>query len=296
MSTIAVVANQKKTLGGGLDELRSLLASYGFHDPLWYEAPNSRTAATLALRAVEDGADVIFVWGGDGTVQRCINEVAGHAVDIAILPAGTANLLALNLGIPVDLRAAVETGLFGGRRRIDVGVLNGERFAVMAGVGFDGYVMKFADAGSKSRFGHLAYAWAGFRSMRIDSQKVRVKVDGEKWFKGRASCVLLGQMGTIMGGVTIFPEAQSDDGLLEVGVVTARNVRQWARVFARVIFDHPVRSPFTEMTRGSQVTVKFDRAMPYELDGGARKATRVARASVQPGALNVCVPGGNRRE
>src|SRR6185295_15712300 len=98
-------------------------------------------------RAVKQGAELIFVWGGDGMVQRCIDALAGNKkVELAILPAGTANLLATNLGIPKQLAQAVHIGLHGARRRLDVGVMNGERFAVMAGTGFDAIMMGNTDA------------------------------------------------------------------------------------------------------------------------------------------------------
>src|SRR5689334_24825065 len=113
MTTVGVVAHAGKSLGGGLGELRERLAREGFPDPLWYEVPKSWKAPKAARKAVADGADLLFVWGGDGTVQRCIDAVAGTGVAIAILPAGTANLLASNLGVPVDLQAAVRVGLHG---------------------------------------------------------------------------------------------------------------------------------------------------------------------------------------
>jgi diacylglycerol kinase (ATP) len=97
MPSIAVVAHSRKSLGGGLPELRRVLAAEGVTDPLWYEVTKSRHAARYARRAVARGAELIFVWGGDGTVQRCIDAVAGTDSAVAILPAGTANLLAMNL-------------------------------------------------------------------------------------------------------------------------------------------------------------------------------------------------------
>src|SRR5690349_6795952 len=103
MGTVAVVAHAGKGPDGGLRELRQVLAREGLADPLWYEVTKSRKAAKCARRALAQGAEVLFVWGGDGTVQRCIDAVAGAQVDLAILPAGTANLLAANLRIPADL-------------------------------------------------------------------------------------------------------------------------------------------------------------------------------------------------
>jgi diacylglycerol kinase (ATP) len=290
VTSVAVIAHQHKTLDGGLVELRKVLAERGFPDPLWYEVPKSREAPKRARQAVADGADLLFIWGGDGTIQRCVDAVAGEAVNLAILPAGTANLLAKNLGVPINLSAAVDVGLHGDRRQLDVGVLNGERFAVMAGVGFDAIMMRDADSELKGRIGRLAYVWTGVRATHMTSRNVRIEIDGKPWFKGKASCVLLGQMGTLAGGIRAFPDAQPDDGLLEVGVVTAKNARQWARVLGRMVIEDAKNSPLTQMSRGSKVHIRLDRPTTFELDGGARKAKKKFRASVDCGAISVCVP------
>jgi diacylglycerol kinase family enzyme len=110
--------------------------------------PKSRKAPKQVKRALAEGAELVFAWGGDGTVQRCIDVLAGTGTPLAIIPAGTANLLATNLGIPGSIEEAVATGLHGARRTIDVGRLNGERFAVMAGAGLDAAMIRDADAGS----------------------------------------------------------------------------------------------------------------------------------------------------
>jgi diacylglycerol kinase (ATP) len=290
MTLVAVIAHENKNLGGGLAELRQVLADKGFPDPIWYEVPKSRKAPMFVRKAIEVGADLVFLWGGDGTVQRCLEVLAGSGVAIAILPAGTANLLASNLEIPINLSAAVEVGLYGARRAIDVGVLNNERFTVMAGAGFDANMMREADGGLKDRFGRLAYVWTGVRATGMATRKVKIKVDGASWFTGRASCILLGNMGTLAGGLTAFPDASPDDGKLEVGVVTAEGALQWARLLGRLATGHADRSPLARMTRGRQVDIRFDRATAYELDGGARKAKRRLRAKIEPGALTVCVP------
>ena len=137
MPDVAVVAHSRKSFGGGLPELRKVLAAEGVPAPLWYEVKKSRHAPEDARRAAARGVDVLFVWGGDGTVQRCIDAVAGTDTAVAILPAGTANLLAMNLKIPDDITEAVRIGLHGDRRRMDTGSVNGEHFTVMAGAGFD---------------------------------------------------------------------------------------------------------------------------------------------------------------
>jgi len=296
VTSIAVVAHRNKSLGGGLVELRHLLAERGYPDPLWYEVSKSRNAPGAARRALADGAELLFIWGGDGTVQRCVDAVAGKSVDLAILPAGTANLLANNLGVPIDLRAAVDVGFDGDRRQLDVGVLNGERFAVMAGVGFDAIMMRDADGELKGHLGRLAYVWTGVRATHMTSRKVRVEVDGEPWFKGKASCVLLGQMGTLASGIVAFTDALPDDGLLEIGVVTAENAFEWARVLSRLVIDDAKHSPLAQTTQGRKVKISLDRPTAYELDGGARKAKKKLRARVEPKAITVRVPKASNGE
>src|SRR5262245_2108525 len=134
---VAVVAHSGKTLGGGLLELRQTFEAERVTDLLWAEVPKSSKAPREVRRALRAGADVVFAWGGDGMVQRCVDVLAGSEADLAIIPAGTANLFATNLGIPKSIPEAVALGLRGARRQLDVGRFNGERFAVMAGAGFD---------------------------------------------------------------------------------------------------------------------------------------------------------------
>ena len=149
MTTIAVVAHSGKTLQGGLTQLREELTAAGVLDPLWFEVPKSKMAPKRVREAIVAGAELIYVWGGDGMVQRCIDVVAGSDTRLAIVPAGTANLLATNLEIPKDIRAAVQLGLHGRRRKLDTGRINGEHFAVMAGAGFDALMIHDADGSLK---------------------------------------------------------------------------------------------------------------------------------------------------
>jgi diacylglycerol kinase family enzyme len=124
----------------------------------------------------------------------------------------------------------------------------------------------------------------------MNSRKVRITVDRKLWFKGLATCVLLGQMGALAGGVEVFPNSSPDDGLLEIGVVTAENPMQWARVLARMAVGHAESSPLAQMTQGRRIDIKLSRPTVYELDGGARTAKKHLRATIQPGSLAVCVP------
>jgi YegS/Rv2252/BmrU family lipid kinase len=290
MTSVAVVAHTGKQLGGGLDELREVLAQSGVPDPLWFEVPKSKKAPKQVRRALKQGVDLVFVWGGDGMVQRGIDVLAGTDAAIAILPAGTANLLATNLGVPKDLVAAVQVGLHGARKKIDVGVVNDEHFAVMAGAGFDALMIRDADRGLKDRAGRLAYVFSGAKNLRASRTRLRVRVDGEPWFDGQASCVLVGNVGKILGGVTAFENARPDDGRLELGVVTADGIWQWTRALARTASGHADRSPFVQTVSGRRFDIRMRDAVPYELDGGDRPAVKRLKVTVDPGAITVCVP------
>jgi diacylglycerol kinase (ATP) len=292
VSSVAVVAHRKKSFGGGLDELRSALAEEGVGEPLWYEVSKSKKAPARLRAALEAGASVVFIWGGDGMVQRCVDALGKADVPIAILPAGTANLFATNLGIPRDIAQAVHIGLHGSRRRLDTGVLNGERFVVMAGAGFDAQLIGQADGALKDRVGRLAYVWTGARNIGGRRARTTIRVDGKAWFRGTSSCVLIGNVNRIAGGIEVFKGSRPDDGVLELGVVTARGATQWARVLARMVSGRAEKSRFVRVTAGTKFDVRFDRKMPYEIDGGARGTTKRMKFRVVPGGIDVCVPEG----
>ncbi|MFG1988533.1 diacylglycerol/lipid kinase family protein [Actinoplanes sp. NPDC048988] len=292
--TIAVVAHQRKTFGGGLDELRRRLTDTGVEDLLWFEVPKSKKAPDQVRKVVKAKPDLLVVWGGDGMVQRSIDVLArekgGSKIPLAIMPAGTGNLLASNLGIPTDLEQAVDIALHGDRRRIDLGKLNGEYFGVMAGVGFDGAMISDADRNMKDRLGKLAYVWAGVRHVNGEAPKALIKIDGNDWFEDEASCVLIGNVSKITGGIKAFDDAKPDDGWLDVGVATAQGALQWARALGTMAVGRSDSSPFVRTTRARRVEVKLKSKMEYELDGGARTKTKTFTAKVAPAAVRVCVP------
>ena len=292
---VAVIAHRRKTLDGGLPELRRALGAAGITDPAWFEVPKSKKAPKLARQAVKQGAELILIWGGDGMVQRCIDAVAGTekagaGVTVGILPAGTANLLAKNLDIPHDLGEALDIALGGTSRCLDLGLVNGEHFAVMAGAGFDARMIEDADRDAKAHLGKLAYVRSGAAALRAGADQVHVLVDGVTFFEGPASCVLVGNVPRATGGLLVFNDAVPDDGVLDVGVVTAEGTVEWLRVLTRVALHRGEGSPFVQTVQGRTVDVRFEEPVAYELDGGLRPPTDRLRFEVKPAALTVRVP------
>ena len=290
MTSVGVIAHAGKRLGGGLPALRGALARHGVNDARWEEVRKSKQVPDRVRSLVDEGVDLLFTWGGDGTVQRTIDAVAGDPVTLAILPAGTANLFATNLGLPADIEECVRIGLHGERRTLDVGVMNGEHFAVMGGIGLDAMMIRDAGAGLKDKVGRIAYLWTGAKNVALKAVKTTIEVDGQPWFEGKASCVLVGNMGEVLGGLSVFPEASPDDGRLDIGVVTADGAWEWARTLGRSVVGDVSSSPFVQSTTGTCFVVGLKKRLPYELDGGDRKETKKLKVAVKPGAITVSVP------
>jgi diacylglycerol kinase (ATP) len=287
--TVAVVAHAGKTCGDGLPELRRVLEEHGVRDPIWHEVPKSKLAPPAVQRALDAGADLILAWGGDGMVRRCINAIEDADVDLAILPAGTSNLFASNLGIGQDIEEAVRIALHGDRRRLDVGRFNGERFGVMAGAGFDAAMIRSADD-LKDRLGRAAYVLSGAGNLNTPAFEAKIKVDGTPWYEGPTSCILLGNVGNLFGGMEVFADAAVDDGMLDLGVVTADGPLQLTRTVMRTALSDPQKSPFVRVTKARKVRVKLDRKVRYELDGGDRSKVAKFKVDVEPQAVTVRVP------
>ena len=279
MTRVAVIAHRGRRVGGGLPELRRVLEERGVKDVFWREVGKSRFAPEQVEKALAHKAELIFVWGGDGMVQQCVDVIAGTDARVAIIPAGTANLLATNLGIPKDIEAGGRHRPGRAQRRIDVGRLNGERFAVMAGAGLDAQMIGDADGGLKDRVGRVAYVWTGAKHLREKPFRAKIVVDGARWYDGEASCILLGNVGKLFGGVEAFEDAQPDDGVLELGVVAADGVREWAGTIARAVVGTASKSPHVSTTKArsvrdqarSQGAVRDRRRRPQE---GAKAAHR----------------------
>ncbi len=296
-TTVGVIINQGKSLGGdGLEELRAALADSGRADPAWREVPKSKKAPKQVIELVEKfDVDRLLVWGGDGTVRRCIDTLLHEGMDhvvIGVLPAGTGNLLANNLGVPIDLRGAVDVALHGEPTPIDVGIVNDEQhFAVMAGAGFDALLIAEADdSGLKDRFGRLGYVWAGIRHRHVSPARAQITVDGEPWYVGDASTVIAGNVGRLIGGLPAFPDADPSDGRLDIGVVDARTPSDWARLLGAAATHRIEASPFAQVTTAERVVVEFDRTLPWQADGGDRDRTNHLDIRCLPAAIRVCRP------
>jgi diacylglycerol kinase family enzyme len=287
----AVVVNPAKVddLDGVRETVNNALAQAGWPVPQWLETTAEDPGHGQASAAVESGATVVFVCGGDGTVMSALGALVGTQAAMAILPAGTGNLLAANLGISTDLTAGVEVALEGGLRRFDVGVADDRYFAVMAGMGFDAHMLEATSDTAKARIGWPAYLMGAMRHLTDRPMRVTIRVDDGEPMRRRARSVLIANVGRLQGGVKLLTEAAPDDGLLDIAILTPRTLRHWAALaWAVVRRNGPV--PSMQVLRGERVEVLSDRPQPRQLDGDVIDAGNRLFAEIRPDALWLCVP------
>ena len=265
------------------------LAAAGWPAPIWLETTADDPGAGQARHAVDAGAHVVFVCGGDGTVRSCIEGLAGTDVALAVLPAGTGNLLATNLAVPTDTAAGVRLATHGGRRRIDIGDANGQAFAVMAGMGFDAALLQDASTRLKAVIGAPAYVLSAVRHLRDRRMRVQITLDDDPPLLRRARTVVIGNVGRLQGGVRLLTEAEPDNGQLEVAILAPHTLHHWVTLAWGVLHGHR-EVAHMEVLRASRITVASDRDQPRQLDGDVIDPGRTLTITVRPGALELCVP------
>lgn len=287
----AVVVNPSKVdnLGDLRRTVDTALSRAGWPVPQWFETTPEDPGRGQAREAVQAGADVVFVCGGDGTVMSAVSALVGTDTAMAILPAGTGNLLAANLGLSTDLAAGLEVALEGGLRRLDVGASDGQFFIVMAGMGFDAHMLAATSETAKARIGWPAYVLGAVRHLRDRPMRVSVRIDDGEPMRRRARSVLIANVGRLQGGVRLLDEAKPDDGFLDIAILTPRSLRQWAAL-ALAVIRRRNRVPSMEVYRGTRVEVLSSRAQPRQLDGDLINPGRRLIAEVVPTALWLCVP------
>lgn len=290
MPSIAVVANRKKLTPSAVHDLREALGNVGHRDVAWIDVSKASAATPAAAKAIKHGADVVIACGGDGTVRATAEALVGTGAALAVMPTGTANLFAGAMGLPSRADAVAEVIAMGTRRTIDTGRCNGMSFSVMGGAGLDAAMIRGAED-DKERLGTLAYLRAGVRAARqTTAVDATVTVDGSVLYEGPASCVLVGNLGQLKGGLMAFPDASPTDGVLDVGVLSASGMKQWGSVMVSVARHKQSESPYACIGRGADIDVRFASKQRFELDGGAKGRTRRLRFHVKPSSLVVCVP------
>lgn len=259
----------------------------------WRRTDAGGHATELARDAAQRGLPLMFVVGGDGTLNEAANGLAGSETALAAVWAGTVNIWAREVGIPRKPAEAVRVQVEGERRRIDLGRAGDRYFLLMAGFGLDGAVGRRVHPGRKSRWGAAAYAVAAVReAFRYRSSPVALRFDGEEATVDLLMLVA-GNTRNYAGLVEITREAQADDGLLDVCVYQGKGTLDIVLHALRTLLRRHLKSKKVLYRKTARLELARDEPLPVQLDGDAI-AESPTRLEVAPGALWVAVPRGLR--
>lgn len=271
---LAVILNPIKV--ESVEQFQSIVTQLaletGWSEPRWYFTTIEDPGTGQAEQAAVDGAELVIVCGGDGTVREVCAELAGTGIPVGIVPAGTGNLLARNLAIPLFIRAAIDIALTGQDRAIDMVAVSGDgiedtHFMVMAGMGFDAAIMEGVNEDIKKKVGWLAYVWSGLKSLMFPSTKVEISIDGGEWTKHRARTIVVGNVGYLQAGMPLLPDAAIDDGTLDVVLLNPQRFLSWIPLAVRILTKQPRTDETMNRMTGRTVSVRASSPTPRQLDG-----------------------------
>lgn len=315
---IAVVYNPIKVDVAKLERLvRAAEVAAGWTTTQWFATSVDDRGQGVTRAAVALGASVVLAVGGDGTVRAVAEALRGTGVAIAIAPTGTGNLLARNLNLPLaHLEGSVRTAFTGRDRAIDLGVaeiwrIDGAReehvFLVMAGLGLDAKMIALTNPRLKKAVGWLAYVDAGMRAISdLRPVKLRFSIDGSPERTTSVHTVIVGNCGALPGGILLMPEAQPDDGILDIAALKPRGPFGWIKVWNKVTWENGVlrktalgrsiidlRSDVRDVlyATGRDMALTVEVPQEFQLDGDEFGEAKAVHAWVDPGALTVKVPG-----
>jgi len=303
-------------------ELTRLVTALGWAEPTVVETTVADPGYGQARAALADDVDLVCALGGDGTVRAIAEVLAGSRTPMGLLPSGTGNLLARNLGLPLErLDHAVEVALTGYNRHIDTGWVvidptddqlaaaegegepddaavavptpepdeNAHAFLVMAGLGLDAAIMEGTSEQLKARVGWPAYVTGGVKNMLKARFRTSLVVDGGTESTHRARTVVVGNCGVLTGGITLMPEAEVDDGILDLLALTPRGLAGWAGLAAHVLTQRTKDHSTLERYRCRRALVTVEEPQRVQMDGDVvGEASRVL-FMVRPHSLIVRV-------
>jgi len=249
----------------------------------------SGEAERLARRAAQEGFEKIVAAGGDGTINEVVNGLAGSKATLGLLPVGTMNVFAMELGLPVhDLDLCWNIIQNQNTRLVDLPSANGKYFVQLAGVGLDAQVVKETSTRLRRNFGPLSYLISA--AQIAARQPPRLFIESENASIEEGSFVLIGN-GRLYGGpFPFFKHAVIDDGLFDVVVFKRLGYLEIIKYLQNVVFSSEIRVPEIEYFQTRRLRVDTDQSVPVELDGELVGNCPV-EFRVRERSLQVLVPG-----
>lgn len=251
--------------------------------------------AEQLVRAHSAGYDAVFTLGGDGTVMEVLHALQDTPLPVGVLPAGTGNLVARALRIPLSVPKAVRALVAGETAEIDLGRLaDGRVFAFAAGVGIDATMVQRTSARAKRRFGVLAYVVSGTRAaVAMEAFALRATVDGVV-HEFRATAALVANFGSVLGGlIRLGPDVRENDGMLDLCVFSPASVADALRLGWRLLRHDFRTDPSMHFVRGRTLHLETSPCRATQADGELL-AGATLHVTVAPRAARLLVPSGTR--
>lgn len=272
--------------GAFLSDVLSELSAAGCAVELYHTT--AAGDAERQARDVDDGAyDGIVVAGGDGTINETINGLASSSLPLGIIPMGTANVLAAELGLPTAAKAVAKVLVAGNRRRIYLGNASGRRFAMMAGIGFDAHVVANLNSPLKRWIGKGAYVWQScIEFMRYRPVLYRIRVDTADW---HATSAVIANGHFYGGRFVCAPDARLDDPRLHVCLFRRAGRLQVLRYGSALLLGRLNRLKDVAVIPATTVTVLDSEGEPVQGDGDI-VARLPATVSIETDGFDVIAP------
>ena len=249
---------------------------------------NPKLLNQTVRKAVADGAPMVIVGGGDGSLSGTVDDVVDKDVVFALLPLGTANSFARTLGIPLDLDGAIDVIANGRRRRVDLGVLDGDYFANCAAMGLSPMIGDSVPHNLKRYLGRFGYlTWAIWCLVRFRPFELTID-DGTRKHKLWATEVRIAN-GSYHGGVELIEQAEIDSGELVVQAVTGRSTWRLVWDWVARYFRLPYREAASEEFRGKRLLIDTKPRLKISIDGEVTGRTP-ATVEIAHKAIEVVVP------
>ena len=248
-------------------------------------------AKAKAEEALAQGVDLLAVSGGDGTVMEAMSALVGTDIPIAVFPAGTGNLLSINLGIPTTVPEAVNVALGGKQYALDLARTgDGKYFAIMGGLGMDAQMIADAGREAKKKMGKMAYLWAALKNLPRRRAYVDIHLDDKPPIRRRVKSVLLANMGKITGGLEAMPTASPNDGLLDIGILKAATLANWVHLIGNALLGRANQDPALEVYQVRKVILRPRSPQPVQFDGEDGGTIQELTVEIVPKAVLVLVP------
>lgn len=284
--------------------------------PIWFSTTEIDPGQGVTGSAIRRGAKIVLAAGGDGTVRSVAEALRDSGVALAVIPVGTGNLLARNLELPTaNIRESVDIAFSGQDRTIDLGMVeiireNNDReehaFLVMAGLGLDAKMIKNTSTKLKKAVGWLAYVDGIARSIpELRPVRLRYSVDGAPQRSLTAHTVIVGNCGALPGGLLLMPEAEPDDGILDMAALVPRGRFGWLNIWNKIAWENGVLRKTAIGRRiidlskdvrdvryatGRDFTMILDSPEEVQLDGDEFGRAKSVHAWVDAASLIVRVP------